>query len=71
MRAKLAEIKSQLRARMQAPPGETGKWLRTVVRGYFQYHGAWRETGGSWRVFAGRWPGTGGRRCGVAARKAG
>jgi len=39
MRAKLAEIKSQLRARMQAPPGETGKWLRTVVRGYFQYHG--------------------------------
>ena len=39
MRAKLAEIKSQLRARMHAPPGETGKWLRTVVRGYFQYHG--------------------------------
>ena len=21
-----------------APPGETGKWPRTVVRGYFQYH---------------------------------
>ncbi len=39
MRAKLAEIKSQLRARMHARPAETGKWLRTVVRGYFQYHG--------------------------------
>ena len=47
------------------------KRMRAVVRGYFQYHGAWRETGGSWRVFAGRWPGTGGRRCGVAARNAG
>ena len=31
--------KSQLRARMHAPPGETGKWLQTVVRGYFQYRG--------------------------------
>ena len=39
MRAKLAEIKDQLRARMHARPAETGKWLRTVVRGYFQYHG--------------------------------
>ena len=33
MRAKLAEIKNQLRARIDAPPGETGKWPRTVVRG--------------------------------------
>ena len=39
MRAKLWEVKKQLWARMHAPPGETGKWLRTVVRGYFQYHG--------------------------------
>ena len=39
MRAKLAEIKRQLWARIDAPPGETGQWLRTVVRGYFQYHG--------------------------------
>ncbi len=39
MRAKLAEIKSQLRARMHARPADTGKWLRTVVRGYFPYHG--------------------------------
>ena len=52
MRAKLAEIKSQLRARMQAPPGETGKWLRTVVRGYFQYRGV----AGNRRKLAGfRW----------------
>ena len=33
MRAKLLEIKKQLWVRMHAPPGETGKWLRTVVRG--------------------------------------
>ena len=39
MRAKLLEIKKQLWVRIDAPPGETGKWLRTVVRGYFQYHG--------------------------------
>ncbi len=52
MRAKLLEIKKQLWARMHAPPGETGKWLRTVVRGYFQYHGV----PGNRRVLAGfRW----------------
>ena len=52
MRAKLLEIKKQLWARMHAPPGETGKWLRTVVRGYFRYHGV----PGNRRVLAGfRW----------------
>ena len=52
MRAKLLEIKKQLWVRMHAPPGETGKWLRTVVRGYFQYHGV----PGNRRVLAGfRW----------------
>ena len=70
MCAKLLEIKKQLWARIDAPPGETGKWLRTVVRGYFQYHGC-RETGACSRAFAGRWPGTGGVRCGGAARNAG
>ena len=39
MRAKLADIKKQLRARIDAPPGETGQWPRRVVRGYFPYHG--------------------------------
>ncbi len=52
MRAKLAEMKNQLRARIDAPPGETGKWLRRVVRGYFPYHGA----PGKRRMLAGfRW----------------
>jgi len=38
-RAKLQEMKKQLRTRMHAPLCETGKWLRSVVGGYFRYHG--------------------------------
>ena len=38
MRAKLQEIKQQLRKRMHTPIAETGKWLRAVVQGYFNYH---------------------------------
>lgn len=38
-RAKLAEIKQQLRVRMHAPLRATGEWLRSVVLGYFRYHG--------------------------------
>jgi len=38
MRAKLAAIKAELRARMHDPVRQTGAWLQTVVRGYFQYH---------------------------------
>jgi RNA-directed DNA polymerase len=38
LRAKLQEIKQQLRKRMHAPVAETGKWLRAVVQGYFNYH---------------------------------
>lgn len=37
-RAKLLDIKQQLRRRIHAPLRETGEWLRSVVRGYFQYH---------------------------------
>jgi hypothetical protein len=38
MRAKLQEIKQQLRARMHdATPG-TGTWLRAVVQGHFNYY---------------------------------
>lgn len=52
MRAKLADLKSRLRARMHAPESETGEWLRKVVRGYFQYHGV----PGNRRTLAGfRW----------------
>ena len=38
MRGKLADIKQQLRQRMHAPVAETGEWLKSVVRGYFNYH---------------------------------
>lgn len=38
MRARLAAIKRELRRRMHRPVGETGVWLRSVVRGYYHYH---------------------------------
>ena len=38
MRAKLQAVKQQLRIRMHAPVAETGKWLKSVVQGYFNYH---------------------------------
>jgi RNA-directed DNA polymerase len=38
MRAKLQEIKQQLRRRMHEPVPQTGKWLQSVVQGYFNYH---------------------------------
>jgi RNA-directed DNA polymerase len=38
MRAKLQELKQQLRVRMHDPVPQTGKWLRSVVQGYYNYH---------------------------------
>lgn len=38
MRAKLAEIKTQLRRMMHASVSEVGKWLRSVVQGWYNYH---------------------------------
>ena len=38
MRAKLLEIKTQMRKRMHASIPEQGKWLRSVVTGFFAYH---------------------------------
>ena len=38
MRAKLQAIKAELRRRMHDPIAQTGKWLQSVVRGYFLYH---------------------------------
>jgi RNA-directed DNA polymerase len=38
MRAKLQQIKQELRARMHEPVEATGKWLQRVVLGYYQYH---------------------------------
>ena len=38
MRAKLQAIQAELRKRMHAPLGETGRWLRSVVQGWLNYH---------------------------------
>jgi len=38
MRAKLKAVGAELRRRMHRPVPEQGKWLRSVLRGYFQYH---------------------------------
>jgi group II intron reverse transcriptase/maturase len=36
---KLQEVKVELRKRMHVPIPEQGKWLRSVVGGFFRYHG--------------------------------
>jgi len=38
MRAKLQQIKQELRRRMHEPLAQDGEWLRSVLRGYYQYH---------------------------------
>jgi hypothetical protein len=38
MRAKLKEIKEEMRRRMHQPIPQQGRWLAQVVRGYFAYH---------------------------------
>jgi group II intron reverse transcriptase/maturase len=38
MRAKLRQIKQQLRERMHDPVPQTGRWLKSVVQGYFNYY---------------------------------
>ncbi len=38
LRAKLLEIKQQLRFRMHSKVSEVGSWLRSVVRGWLNYH---------------------------------
>jgi RNA-directed DNA polymerase len=38
MRAKLREIKEELRRRLHQPIPEQGHWLRRVVSGFFNYH---------------------------------
>ncbi|HXJ95478.1 MAG TPA: reverse transcriptase domain-containing protein [Terriglobia bacterium] len=36
--AKLKQVKVALRIRMHQPLAEVGRWLRSVVQGYFNYH---------------------------------
>ena len=38
MRAKLQQLKQELRRRMHEPLAQVGKWLGSVQRGYYQYH---------------------------------
>ncbi len=38
MRAKLRQVKQQLRQRMHDPVTQTGRWLKSVVQGYFNYY---------------------------------
>ena len=38
MRAKLREVKEELRSRMHRAIPEQGRWLRAVVSGFFAYH---------------------------------
>jgi RNA-directed DNA polymerase len=37
-RRKLQALKQELRWRMHAPVAQAGEWLRSVLRGYYQYH---------------------------------
>jgi RNA-directed DNA polymerase len=38
MRAKLREVKTELRRRRHLPIPEQGRWLASVVRGHFAYY---------------------------------
>ena len=40
MRAKLHELKEELRRRRHSPIPEQGRWLRRVVAGWYNYHAA-------------------------------
>jgi group II intron reverse transcriptase/maturase len=47
MRAKLQEVKRELKRRLHDPVPEVGRWLGAVVRGYCQYHGI---AGNAWAI---------------------
>jgi hypothetical protein len=51
MRAKLKELKLELRRRMHDPVSKTGSWLRSVLLGHYRYYGVPRniEAMGSFR----------------------
>jgi RNA-directed DNA polymerase len=34
----LKQVKDELRKRMRQPLADVGKWLRSVIQGYFSYH---------------------------------
>ena len=69
MRAKLKQVKDQLRRRMRQPIPVQGRWLASVVRGHMAYS-VCLATARRSRPSVTRSPGTGSKRCGVAARRA-
>ena len=71
MRAKLQEIKEELRRRMHQPIPEQGRWLKQVVSGFFAYHAVPTNSRGARGVPPPRRPTSGGARCGDAARRTG
>jgi group II intron reverse transcriptase/maturase len=43
VRAKLAEVKAELRRRLHGPIADAGRWLKTVLQGHYQYYGVPRN----------------------------
>jgi hypothetical protein len=39
VRAKLGELKSELRRRLHLPVPVVGRWLQSVLRGHYRYYG--------------------------------
>ena len=69
MRAKLKEIKAELRRHLHAGIPEQGKWLRAVVTDYYRYHAV--PTNARSRASGSRWSSCGAERCAVAASATG
>ena len=44
VKAKLAEVKAQLKRRLHRTIAETGQWLEAVLRGHYQYYGVPRNS---------------------------
>jgi hypothetical protein len=68
--AKLKELKEELRKRWHQPVDELGRWLRSVVQGYFNYH-AVPENLASLKAFGSKSANDGCGRFVIAVRKAG
>ena len=66
MRAKLAEVKDQLKRRRHHPIPEQGQWLASVVRGHRAYYAVPGNTDAV-AAFRTQARGTGTRRYGAAA----
>ena len=71
MRAKLREIKEELRRRMHQPIPEQGQWLRQVVTGFFAYHAVPTNSARAGGLPPPCRPTSGGARFGDAARRTG